>query len=113
MTVGSYSCVVMPRKAAATRLTRPKSPLPRYVADSMMELMRHESIETTLRFYVGSDAQRTNDAIWSAFRRDQPQGATGFPDFSSDLAHSGAADAAPPKSVPCRKKRHESEVGPV
>jgi hypothetical protein len=67
MPVGSYSCVGMPRKAAATRLTRPKSPLPRYVADSMMELMRHESIETTLRFYVGTDAQRAAEAAWTAF----------------------------------------------
>ena len=32
-----------------------------------MELMRHESIETTLRFYVGTDAQRTAEAAWSAF----------------------------------------------
>jgi hypothetical protein len=37
----------------------------------LMELMRHESIETTLRFYVGTNAQRTNDVIWDAYRRDQ------------------------------------------
>ena len=35
----------------------------------LMELMRHESIETTLRFYVGTDAQRTADAAWEAFER--------------------------------------------
>ena len=33
----------------------------------LMELMRHESIETTLRFYVGTDAQRTAEAAWAAF----------------------------------------------
>ena len=37
----------------------------------LMELMRHESIETTLRFYVGTDAQRTADAAWAAFDRAQ------------------------------------------
>jgi len=36
-----------------------------------MELMRHESIETTLRLYVGTDAQRTADAAWAAFDRAQ------------------------------------------
>ena len=35
----------------------------------LKELMRHESIETTLRFYVGTDAQRTADAAWAAFER--------------------------------------------
>jgi hypothetical protein len=29
--------------------------------------MRHESIETTLRFYVGTNAERTADACWDAF----------------------------------------------
>ena len=32
-----------------------------------MELMRQESIETTLRIYVGTDAQRTAAAAWAAF----------------------------------------------
>lgn len=36
-----------------------------------MELMRQESIETTLRIYVGTDAQRTADAAWAAFDRAQ------------------------------------------
>jgi integrase len=33
----------------------------------LMELMRHESIETTMRFYVGQNAQRTADAAWAAY----------------------------------------------
>ena len=32
-----------------------------------MELMRHESIQTTMRFYVGQNAQRTADAAWAAY----------------------------------------------
>ncbi len=31
-----------------------------------MELMRHESIETTLKFYVGRNAQATADVLWNA-----------------------------------------------
>lgn len=34
----------------------------RLMPAQLMELMRHESIETTLRFCVGTDAQRTADA---------------------------------------------------
>ena len=41
----------------------------RLMPAQLMELMRHESIETTLRFYVGTDAQRTADAAWAAFER--------------------------------------------
>ena len=39
----------------------------RLMPAELMELMRHESIETTLRFYVGTDAQRTAEAAWVAF----------------------------------------------
>ena len=30
----------------------------------LMALMRHESIDTTLRFYVGNDAEKIGDQIW-------------------------------------------------
>ena len=33
----------------------------------LMALMRHESIETTLRYYVGRNAQTIADAAWDAF----------------------------------------------
>jgi len=35
----------------------------------LKELMRHESIETTLRVYVGTDAQTKADAAWAAYER--------------------------------------------
>ena len=35
----------------------------------LRELMRHESIETTLRYYVGTNAERTADACCDAFDR--------------------------------------------
>jgi len=42
---------------------------PRVMPQVLMELMRHESIETTLRFYVGQDAQRTADVLWAAHEK--------------------------------------------
>ncbi|WP_158261251.1 MULTISPECIES: tyrosine-type recombinase/integrase [Pirellulaceae] len=36
----------------------------RILPQQLMELMRHESIETTLKFYVGADAMRTARVIW-------------------------------------------------
>ena len=35
----------------------------------LMELMRHKNIETTLRYYVGANAQRTAQTIWTAFQQ--------------------------------------------
>lgn len=32
----------------------------------LMELMRHDNIETTLRFYVGDNAQTTAEQVWKA-----------------------------------------------
>lgn len=36
----------------------------------LMELMRHESIGTTMKFYVGQNAQRTAARAWEAMRRE-------------------------------------------
>jgi len=36
----------------------------RLLPQQLRELMRHESIETTLKFYVGHDAQRTAELLW-------------------------------------------------
>jgi len=38
----------------------------RIMPQQLMELMRHESIETTMRFYVGRNAQKTAEALWAA-----------------------------------------------
>jgi hypothetical protein len=35
----------------------------------LMQLMRHESIETTMRFYVGRSVQATADVVWEAYER--------------------------------------------
>jgi integrase len=41
----------------------------------LMQLMRHESIETTMRYYVGRSVQATADVVWEAYRRatEQPK----------------------------------------
>lgn len=39
----------------------------RVMPQVLKELMRHESIETTMRFYVGRNAHTTADAVWEAY----------------------------------------------
>ena len=39
----------------------------RVMPNVLMELMRHESIDTTMKYYVGRNAQRTADQLWAAF----------------------------------------------
>ena len=41
----------------------------RVMPQVLKELMRHESIETTLRFYVGRNAQTTAAILWEAHSR--------------------------------------------
>jgi integrase len=41
----------------------------RVMPQVLMELMRHESIETTLRFYVGRNAQTTAAVLWEAHKK--------------------------------------------
>ncbi|MCE9555906.1 MAG: tyrosine-type recombinase/integrase [Planctomycetes bacterium] len=38
----------------------------RVMPQILMELMRHESIETTMRYYVGRNAERTANVLWEA-----------------------------------------------
>lgn len=40
----------------------------RIMPQVLMELMRHESIETTLRYYVGRNAQSTAKVLWEAHK---------------------------------------------
>lgn len=39
----------------------------RVMSKVLMELMRHASIETTMRYYVGQNAERTAGLLWSEF----------------------------------------------
>jgi hypothetical protein len=38
-----------------------------------MQLMRHESIETTMRFYVGRSVEATTEVLWVAYGKKPPQ----------------------------------------
>jgi integrase len=39
----------------------------------LKELMRHRSIQTTMRYYVGRNAERTADELWSALERHEAE----------------------------------------
>ena len=41
----------------------------RIMPKTLQELMRHEAIETTMRYYVGRNAEATADLLWEAFDR--------------------------------------------
>jgi len=43
----------------------------RLMPQALMELMRHESIDTTLRYYVGRNAKRTSKLMREAYNREQ------------------------------------------
>ncbi len=44
----------------------------RVMPNILQELMRHETIETTMKYYVGQNAQRTADALWAAYEAATP-----------------------------------------
>ena len=46
----------------------------RVMPPQLMELMRHQNIETTLRYYVGVNAQENAQRIWAAYERHMPPG---------------------------------------
>jgi integrase len=69
----------------------------------LMVLMRHRSIQTTLRYYVGADAQRTADIAWAAFEQSQRAFLAASSDKSSDTTPSGGANAAPLEEQPAQE----------
>ena len=69
----------------------------RLMPAQLMELMRHESIETTLRYYVGTDAQRTADAAWAAFAAAPGAFSDAAPNKSSNKDELG--DLKPPTPI--------------
>jgi len=48
-------------------------------------LMRHESLETTLRYYIETDAQSTAASLWAAFHRSGGPKPTPAPNESSNM----------------------------
>lgn len=62
----------------------------RVMPQVLKELMRHEAIETTMRFYVGRNAQSTADVLWQAH-----QAAGGSATLDLGGAFGGAASSEP------------------
>ena len=81
----------------------------------LMELMRHESIETTLRFYVGTDARATAEAAWAAFEAVQRVFAGAFANSFANSATSGGGETAPPETRPVLEntERNRSRPGVI
>lgn len=63
----------------------------------LMVLMRHESIETTLRYYVGRNAEATADVLWQ-----EREGRSGNTSGNTRLKSPSAADSQMPQP-PVRK----------
>ncbi len=78
----------------------------------LKELMRHESIDTTMRFYVGTNAQRTNDAVWAAYQQEQDRLICNSSDFSSDMPPSGRPKPTPFNNDSALKKKASSSSRP-
>lgn len=47
---------------------------PKVMPAVLQQLMRHESVETTMRYYVGQNAEATADAVWNAWQERQNGG---------------------------------------
>jgi len=87
------------REFALFLLETPESA--RLMPAQLMELMRHESIDTTLRYYVGTDAQRTAEAAWAAYEQAALAVFSGpLPNSSPNSGSFGPPAAEPP---PVRK----------
>ena len=80
----------------------------RLMPPQLVELMRHESIETTLRFYVGTDAQAKAEAAWAAF--DAVQRAFGGPFANS--APSGGAGVTPQEVPTAAENKYQNQTRP-
>jgi hypothetical protein len=52
----------------------------------LMELMRHESIDTTLSYYVGRNAERTAAILWDEDRKADTPGTVGADALAATIA---------------------------
>jgi hypothetical protein len=54
--------------------------------------MRHESIDTTMKYYVGRNAQSTAQMLWDSHRK---EGASNTPSNSGQISAVAAAEENP------------------
>ena len=64
----------------------------RIMPQLLMQLMRHEAIETTMKYYVGRNAETTADALWNAVSGDT------FGDKTVSVKHANDASRLPSTS---------------
>ena len=69
----------------------------RVMPQVLMELMRHESIETTLKFYVGRDAQRTARLVREAYNQVQARPTAAETDLRGTLRGTDLKTDNPPE----------------
>jgi hypothetical protein len=77
----------------------------------LMELMRHESIDTTMKYYVGRNAERTADAAWAAYEAvNARQGGVKNPGpvntFVNTEPFAGSNDEARNDASPCKTRAY-------
>ncbi|MFM9011510.1 MAG: hypothetical protein ACKON8_11770 [Planctomycetota bacterium] len=65
----------------------------RLMPAQLMELMRHETIETTLSYYVGRNAERTAAMLWEQHRKTAGDAV----DNSVEVGKSHTDNAGPPQ----------------
>ena len=51
---------------------------------TLMQLMRHECIQTTMKYYVGRNAETPADAVWDAYEQRAAKG-TGTGTVASEV----------------------------
>jgi hypothetical protein len=68
----------------------------------LMALMRHESIETTLRYYVGRNAQATAKTLWDAHKK-----ATNSNSFGNRAAKPSLSGSMGRAVTGCRSKTYK------
>ena len=81
----------------------------RLMPAQLMELMRHESIETTLRFYVGRNAQRTAEAAWLAYEAAQGGLQAAAPNKAPNTA---STEPTPPASLTKKMREKPGREAP-
>lgn len=59
----------------------------RILPKELMEVMRHSRIETTMRYYVGQNAERTANAMWAAYRNQKVSNEVSTPQNDNQPAH--------------------------
>jgi len=76
----------------------------RVMPQVLTQLMRHESIDTTMRFYVGRNANTVADAAWAAYQQQKPEGRSGTETGTVDRLSGCSVEATAAETTCC----HES-----